>query len=28
VLANDAGWPAWYPGVEFGAVRSRTDSER
>ena len=19
-LANDAGWPGWYPGVEYGAV--------
>jgi Zn-dependent M28 family amino/carboxypeptidase len=27
-LANDDSWPAWLAGVEFGAVRAATDSER
>jgi Zn-dependent M28 family amino/carboxypeptidase len=27
-LANDASWPAWHPGVEFGAARAATDEDR
>jgi Zn-dependent M28 family amino/carboxypeptidase len=27
-LANDDNWPAWYPGVEYGAVRAVSDAER
>jgi Zn-dependent M28 family amino/carboxypeptidase len=27
-LADDGGWPAWLPGVEYGAVRAATDAAR
>lgn len=27
-LANDGGWPAWNPGIEYGAVRAASDAER
>jgi Zn-dependent M28 family amino/carboxypeptidase len=27
-LANDGSWPGWYPGVEYGALRSASDAER
>jgi len=27
-LANDDAWPAWLAGVEFGAVRAASDTER
>ena len=27
-LADDAGWPGWNPGVEYGAVRSESDAAR
>lgn len=27
-LANDASWPGWYPGVEYGAVRALSEAER
>ena len=28
VLANDAGWPGWHPGIDYGAVRAASDAER
>jgi Zn-dependent M28 family amino/carboxypeptidase len=27
-LANEAGWPGWNPGIEYGAVRAASDAER
>lgn len=27
-IANDGSWPAWYPGIEYGAVRALSESER
>jgi Zn-dependent M28 family amino/carboxypeptidase len=27
-LANEAGWPGWNPGIEYGVVRSASDAER
>jgi Zn-dependent M28 family amino/carboxypeptidase len=27
-IANDGRWPAWYPGVEYGAVRAASEAER
>jgi Zn-dependent M28 family amino/carboxypeptidase len=27
-IANEAGWPGWYPGVEYGSVRAASDLER
>jgi hypothetical protein len=27
-IANDGSWPAWYPGVEYGAVRAASEAER
>jgi Zn-dependent M28 family amino/carboxypeptidase len=27
-IANDASWPGWYPGVEYGSVRATSEAER
>jgi Zn-dependent M28 family amino/carboxypeptidase len=27
-IANDGGWPRWYPGNEYGVVRATTEAER
>ena len=27
-LADDAGWPGWNPGIEYGAVRAQSDAAR
>jgi hypothetical protein len=27
-IANEAGWPGWYPGIEYGAARATSDLER
>jgi hypothetical protein len=28
MLGDDDGWPAWFPGSEFAAIRAATEVDR